>query len=58
MVSLGACPLQMMWFRTAVNQKLELWRQIFEAKCFRLSRSKTKCMKCDFSATTHEDGGC
>jgi hypothetical protein len=25
-----------------------------EAKCFRLSRSKTDYMKCDFSATTQE----
>jgi hypothetical protein len=28
-----------------------------EAKCFRLSRSKTEYMKCDFSATTQEKGG-
>jgi hypothetical protein len=27
-----------------------------EAKCFRLSRSKTEYMKCDFSATTQEGG--
>jgi hypothetical protein len=27
-----------------------------EAKCFRLSRSKTEYMKCDFSATTQEEG--
>jgi hypothetical protein len=27
-----------------------------EAKGFRLSRSKTKYMKCDFSATTQEEG--
>jgi hypothetical protein len=26
------------------------------AKCFRLSRSKTEYMKCDFSATTQEEG--
>jgi hypothetical protein len=26
-----------------------------EAKCFRLSRSKTEYMKCDFSATTQEE---
>jgi hypothetical protein len=37
--------------RTGVNQKLELWRQTLEAKDFRLSRSKTEYMKCDFSAT-------
>jgi hypothetical protein len=27
-----------------------------EAKCFWLSRSKTEYMKCDFSATTQEEG--
>jgi hypothetical protein len=27
-----------------------------EAKCFRLSMSKTEYMKCDFSATTQEEG--
>jgi hypothetical protein len=42
--------------RTGVDQKLELWRQTLEAKIFRLSRSKTEYMKCDFSATTQEDG--
>jgi hypothetical protein len=26
-----------------------------EAKCFRLSRSKTEYIKCDFSATTQEE---
>jgi hypothetical protein len=43
--------------RTGVDQKLELWRQILEAKGFMLSRSKTKYMKCDFSATTQEEEG-
>jgi hypothetical protein len=38
--------------RTGVDQKLELWRRILEAKCFRLSRSKMEYIKCDFSATT------
>jgi hypothetical protein len=38
--------------RTGVDQKLELWRQTLEAKCLKLSRSKTEYMKCDFSATT------
>jgi hypothetical protein len=42
--------------RMGVDQKLELWRQILEAKCFRLSRSKMEYMKCDFSATTQEEG--
>jgi hypothetical protein len=40
--------------RTGVDQKLELWRRTLEAKCFRLSRSKTEYMKCDFNATTQE----
>jgi hypothetical protein len=34
-----------------VDQKLELWRQILEIKDFRISRSKTEYMKCDFNAT-------
>jgi hypothetical protein len=33
-----------------------LWRRTLEAKGFRLSRSKTEYMKCDFSATTQEEG--
>jgi hypothetical protein len=42
--------------RTGVDQKLELWRRTLEAKDFRLSRSKMEYMKCDFSATTQEEG--
>jgi hypothetical protein len=42
--------------RTGVDQKLELWRRTLEAKGFRLSRSKTEYMKCDFSFTTQEEG--
>jgi hypothetical protein len=42
--------------RTEVDQKLELWRRTLEAKYFRLSRSKTDYMKCDFNATTQEEG--
>jgi hypothetical protein len=42
--------------KTGVDQKLELWRQTLEAKGFRLSRSKTEYMKCDFSTTTQEEG--
>jgi hypothetical protein len=41
---------------TGVDQKLEMWRRTLEAKCFRLSRSKIEYMKCDFSATTQEEG--
>jgi hypothetical protein len=43
--------------RTGVDQKLELWRRTLEAKGFRLIRSKTEYMKCDFSAITQEEGG-
>jgi hypothetical protein len=42
--------------KTGVDQKLELWRRTLEAKVFRLSRSKTEKMKCDFCATTQEEG--
>jgi hypothetical protein len=42
--------------RMGVDQKLELWRWSLEAKCFRLSRSKMEYMRCDFSATTQEEG--
>jgi hypothetical protein len=43
--------------KTVVDQKLKLWRRTLEAKGFMLSRSKTEYMKCDFSATTQEEGG-
>ena len=39
-----------------VNRKLELWRRTLESKGFRLSRTKTDYMMCDFSATRHEGG--
>jgi hypothetical protein len=42
--------------RTGVYQKLKLWRRTLEAKSFGLSRSKAEYMKCDFSATTQEEG--
>ena len=38
-----------------MNQKLELWRETLEFKGFRLSRTKTKYMRCDFSTTTREE---
>ena len=41
--------------RTGVNGKLELWRQTLESKGFRLSRTKTEYMRCDFSTTRHEE---
>jgi hypothetical protein len=42
--------------RAGVDQKLKLCRRTLEVKGFRLSRSKTEYMKCDFSATTQEEG--
>jgi hypothetical protein len=42
--------------RTVVDQKLELWGQTLEAKCFRLSKSKIKYMKYSFNATTKKEG--
>ncbi|KAL6579440.1 hypothetical protein OROMI_009656 [Orobanche minor] len=35
--------------KVGVQQKLELWRDILEARGFRLSRSKTEYMECRFS---------
>ena len=40
--------------RAGVNRKLEMWRRTLELKRFRLSRTKTKYMMCDFSVTRHE----
>ena len=42
--------------RAEVNRKLELWRHTLESKGFRLSRTKTEYMMCDFSASRHEGG--
>ena len=42
--------------RAGVNRKLELWRRTLESKGFKLSRTKTKYMMCEFSATRHEGG--
>jgi hypothetical protein len=42
--------------RMGIDQKLELWRRTLEVKGFRLSRSKTEYMTCDFSVTTQEEG--
>ena len=38
-----------------MNQKLELWRETLESKGFRLSRTKTEYMRCDFGTTTQEE---
>ena len=37
--------------RTGVNQKLELWRATLESKGFKLSRTKTEYMRCNFCNT-------
>ena len=42
--------------RTGVNRKLELWRCTLESKVFRLSRTKTEYIMCDFSTSRHEGG--
>ena len=41
--------------RIGVNRKLELWRNTLEPKGFRLSRTKTEYMMCEFSATRQEE---
>jgi hypothetical protein len=41
--------------RIGVNKKLELWRQTLESKDFRLSRTKTKYMRCQFSGESSDD---
>ena len=42
--------------RAGVNGKLELWRSTLESKGFRLNRTKTEYIMCDFSVTRQEDG--
>jgi hypothetical protein len=42
--------------RMGVDQKMELWRRTLETKGFKLSRSKTEYMKCNFSATIQKEG--
>jgi Reverse transcriptase (RNA-dependent DNA polymerase) len=42
--------------RIGVDQKLELWRQTLESKSFRLSRTKTEYMRCQFSGENSDDG--
>jgi hypothetical protein len=39
-----------------VNRKLGLWRQALESKGFRISRTKTEYIRCDFGTTISEDG--
>jgi Reverse transcriptase (RNA-dependent DNA polymerase) len=42
--------------RIGVDQKLELWRQTLESKCFKLSRTKTEYMRCQFNEDNSNDG--
>jgi hypothetical protein len=42
--------------QTGVNRKLELWRQTLQSKGFRVSRTKTEYMRCDFDNVIHEEG--
>ncbi|KAG2582613.1 hypothetical protein PVAP13_6KG188412 [Panicum virgatum] len=42
--------------RAGVNRKLALWRRTLESKGFRLCRTKTEYMMCNFSATRYEGG--
>ena len=42
--------------RARINRKFELWRRTLESKEFRLSRTKTEYMMCDFSTFRHEGG--
>ena len=42
--------------QTRVNRKLELWRQTFESRGFRLSRTKTEYIRCDFDGVVQEEG--
>jgi len=41
--------------RIGVDRQLELWRQTLESKGFRLSRTKTEYMRCEFSGVRSDD---
>ena len=41
---------------TGLSGKLEQWRHTLESRGFRLSRSKTKYLKCEFSEVVTMDG--
>ena len=41
--------------KIGVDSKLELWRKTLESKGFRISRTKTEYMKCEFSEARSED---
>nr|XP_009603113.1 uncharacterized protein LOC104098151 [Nicotiana tomentosiformis] len=40
--------------RCDVNERLEVWRQTLESKGFKLSRTKTEYVECNFSGATQE----
>ncbi|KAF3663266.1 RNA-binding KH domain-containing protein [Capsicum annuum] len=42
--------------RGGVNDKLEIWRQTLESTGFRLSRTKTEYLECNFSDVSQEAG--
>jgi hypothetical protein len=42
--------------RIRVDQKLELWRCTLESKGYRLSRTKTEYMRCQFSGDSLDSG--
>jgi hypothetical protein len=42
--------------REGVNRKLELRRRALDSKGFRIIRTKTEYMGCDFGIPGHEDG--
>jgi hypothetical protein len=41
--------------RARVNRNLELWQETLQYKGFKLSRTKTEYMGCDFGTTTHDE---
>nr|XP_016436122.1 PREDICTED: uncharacterized protein LOC107762291 [Nicotiana tabacum] len=42
--------------QTSVNERLEVWRQALESKGFKLSRTKTEYLECNFSTEPREVG--
>ena len=42
--------------KVGVDRQLELWRQTLKSKGFRLSRTKTEYMRCEFSGVRSDDG--
>ncbi|KAK9159062.1 hypothetical protein Scep_005636 [Stephania cephalantha] len=43
--------------KDGVNRKLELWRNTLESKGFKLSRTKTEYLHCEFRNIRHRDDG-